>query len=470
MAHELTKNVAVISLSDLERIRRTCIGLDPKEEDQQRRQGERQQLCEKSRARMKNWGDTFEALKEKKEIERMKRFEQEELERRALDADEEAIQAQQRLKAIERANKILHDDNDQVKAFHSKMLLADVLQERELQLEIQGRKKEFHKEIEEQWNEVEKQQIREYDDRMKQKRKSAEAKKREAQRVLKKQLDETKKKYVQKLNEEYVEGQLLKKKAAEDLEADRMNEMKKRQARIEALEEAKKANDYLQDLKRQDQDRQREEESRQEEFARKKEEIMRLRKEREEGKFKDKLAARQRMIDRRTEELSNIKSTEEARLGNQMKEVEDKARSKYEHQENKRRELQNQIDRSSKQQMDRRKQEKDMEKREEQEFTDFWKSRMGELNEMERQETEDQKERAKQLQVYHKKQMDYKARKAEQEAMIEAEIARQALDLQQDEQSQFNSYAEQCLKEWAAQGKNITPLILELKNYKKRVA
>ena len=33
----------------------------------------------------------------------------------------------------------------------------------------------------------------------------------------------------------------------------------------------------------------------------------------------------------------------------------------------------------------------------------------------------------------------------------------------------FYSFAEQALKEWGNQGKNVKPLILELKSYKKRV-
>ena len=54
MANDLAKNVAVISLSDLDRIRRTCTGLQPSEEDQLRRKDERSTLHEKSKNRMKD--------------------------------------------------------------------------------------------------------------------------------------------------------------------------------------------------------------------------------------------------------------------------------------------------------------------------------------------------------------------------------------------------------------------------------
>jgi len=42
------------------------------------------------------------------------------------------LQVQNRTRALENANKKLMEANDQVKAFHSKMLVCDVLQERDM--------------------------------------------------------------------------------------------------------------------------------------------------------------------------------------------------------------------------------------------------------------------------------------------------------------------------------------------------
>ena len=44
--------------------------------------------------------------------------------------EEEALQGEKRRLAIERANKMLYDSTDRVKALHSKLLMTDVLQER----------------------------------------------------------------------------------------------------------------------------------------------------------------------------------------------------------------------------------------------------------------------------------------------------------------------------------------------------
>ena len=40
--------------------------------------------------------------------------------------------------------------------------------------------------------------------------------------------------------------------------------------------------------------------------------------------------------------------------------------------------------------------------------------------------------------------------------------------LNDQQEKNFYSYAEQCIQEWQGQGKNIKPLIMELKNYKKQ--
>ncbi|CAG9317488.1 unnamed protein product [Blepharisma stoltei] len=470
MSRDLAKNVAVISASDLDRMRRTCLGIDPAEQEQKLRQAERQELHEKSRVRMKNWGNSVDAIREKKELERFKKFEAEELERRRLDAEEEALNQEKRRQAIEYANKILHDEGDQVKAFHSKMFLSDVLQERELQLEINKKKKDNQKEVEERWVDLEHQQLKEYDEALLKKIEEEERKKKETQKILKDQLVSNKEKIVRKLQDEYIEGKLMKKKAIKDLQAEKREELERRKAAIAAQNETKKMNEHFQELKRLEQERIKEEERKIEEYAKQKEEVMNMRKRREEQKFKEKLETRQKMIDARIEELSKIKSNEDQRLQNQVQEAEQKAKETFEKKQQRHNDMMTQIERSRQHQIDRKKQEKEQEKMEDKEFAQFWKERMQDLNEMEKNEAEERRDRAKAQQLYHKKQMDYKARKVEQEALLEEELARQSAQIMEDEQNQFNSYAEKCLKEWAENGKNITPMILELKNYKKRIA
>lgn len=70
---------------------------------------------------------------------------------------------------------------------------------------------------------------------------------------------------------------------------------------------------------------------------------------------------------------------------------------------------------------------------------------------------------------YLKKQTEEK-NIAAQEGFVQDQhtaFANQALQDQQEKN--FYSYAEKCIGEWDTQGKNVKPLIMELKNYKKRI-
>lgn len=53
-----------------------------------------------------------------------------------------------------------------VKALHSKMLLCDVMTEQQVQVETKKRKENLLKEIDLQWEELEKQKMIEYDERL----------------------------------------------------------------------------------------------------------------------------------------------------------------------------------------------------------------------------------------------------------------------------------------------------------------
>jgi len=51
---------------------------------------------------------------------------------------------------------MFHDNQDMVKALHSKMLMCDVSAEQAEQRKLAARKKALHKEIDLQWEELEK--------------------------------------------------------------------------------------------------------------------------------------------------------------------------------------------------------------------------------------------------------------------------------------------------------------------------
>ena len=98
MSTSSKQNAAIITLDELARIKDSCAL--HKERDVERREQERQELYQKSQARVKNWPNTIQALRKKKDEDRIKRLEAEEIARRKVDAEEEALQFEQRRQAL----------------------------------------------------------------------------------------------------------------------------------------------------------------------------------------------------------------------------------------------------------------------------------------------------------------------------------------------------------------------------------
>jgi hypothetical protein len=101
-------NAVVISMDELQRIKQSCALNTDK--DGERRAKDKKDLYEKSQARLKNWPNTIQALRKKKDDDRIRRLEDEEIERRMVDAEEEQLNVEYRQRAIEGANRQLHDN------------------------------------------------------------------------------------------------------------------------------------------------------------------------------------------------------------------------------------------------------------------------------------------------------------------------------------------------------------------------
>merc|ERR1719421_2854389 len=118
------------------------------------------ELHAKSKARAKTWNNTLEGSRRKKAEEKRKKLEMEELERQKVDAEEAKIQLEQRKATIDRANKLLYDESDRMKSFHSKMMLCDVLAEREAQVNLKEELNKLEQIREERFLEMERQNYR----------------------------------------------------------------------------------------------------------------------------------------------------------------------------------------------------------------------------------------------------------------------------------------------------------------------
>jgi hypothetical protein len=230
------KNTAVITLDDLNRIRAQCttntFAQSMSEMDDEAART-KQELMEKSKARIAQWPNTIQAMRKKREEERFKRLEEEELERRKIDAMEYALQQETRMMAVEKANKHAYAMQDQVKAFKSKLLMSDVLAEREVQLAVKQRKAQHEKKVDKEWLELDNAKMEAFDEKVKQKlideyeRKMANAK------VIHEQLHEFKMKYIKRMQDEVLEAELINRQVKEELAREAEKELERKKKALE---------------------------------------------------------------------------------------------------------------------------------------------------------------------------------------------------------------------------------------------
>lgn len=119
----------------------------------------------------------------------------------------------------------MHEGQDMVKALKSKMLMCDVAYEQQAQKALRDRKKQIDNEIEKHWQEVEKQKMAEYDEKMKKKLEQEYNLRQENSKNISDQLENFKLTYIKQIKEELLEGELIKRQVEEDLEREKQKEI-----------------------------------------------------------------------------------------------------------------------------------------------------------------------------------------------------------------------------------------------------
>merc|ERR1719171_1015788 len=119
------------------------------------------------------------------------------------------IAMEKRRNAIERANKILYEESDRMKTFHSKMMLCDVLAEREAQVALKEELGKLEQIREERYLEMEKASYRNMLEReLREKDNLGKAAKMAAE-MQKTQLKEATDKRLRQIEDDILEGEML---------------------------------------------------------------------------------------------------------------------------------------------------------------------------------------------------------------------------------------------------------------------
>jgi len=261
---------------------------------------------------------------------------------------------------------------------------------------------------------------------------------------------------------------LMRAKGLEDAEAERGNVVKRRAAAALALVETQKANAYLQTCREEDGKRKEREQRKIDEYAAEKERQMLMRKRRQVEIDNEKQLVRQRLIDSQAAALAEMQTNEEARVEQQVLEKALEDEKKRLDKQRRLDKMAEDVNKSRTSQIQRKVVTAQQAKKEEREMSQFWSEWCKHLELQEKEDADIKFEAAKQLQGEHLKQIAAKERTKKLEKDVEnlvVQRAQQALDL---DSLEYYNYAEQTIRQYAEEGKNVVPLIKELKNYRKR--
>ena len=178
----------------------------------------------------------------------------------------------------------------------------------------------MEKQINKQWEELEKQQMDEHDEKLKQKLIQDYKKKMENQSVVKQQLHDFKMNHIKRMQEEMLEGELIKKQCEEELEKEREKEQRRKQKQQEVRADLVEANMRASEFAKQNLEKEAFEDKKVDEFVKKKDQLDQLRKEKEIQKFKEwaDQQDRQKRFNSQVESLKKAKADEEARINKQI--------------------------------------------------------------------------------------------------------------------------------------------------------
>ena len=466
----------VISRSEIERMKRSVL---PPAETVNVRQEKMKTLKQLSNDRVKNWPNTLEALRSKKESYMKERELLEEEKRREIDREvinlifrfnahrqyqEAELRRQTRLEAINRANDLLYEQTDKMKYLRSQELLSDVVYSRKFQLDEKSQRRELEKLEAAKHHEdvMATVALGERKDREKQERMKKKVE--EVTIARKEQLDEVFAKRRAEMEEERQIGLRMKEEAQRQLERD-IAARRERQRQIDQSNlDMAKANEQLRILR--DEYRALEEEEMRRRAG--EEEVIesrkKVRKALEIRKFEKAQVARQQIIDAATKALALRSDKEQAIMEKQATEQRAKEDKAIADKESRRQKEWNAIVHSRADQVEKKRAQAEKDRIEEDRMISLW---------MEQARKGQEEERDKQIQarattIAVKKEQHALAAAKRQERIeqrileSERERALHAEDAKDDDK-----FREICLQEisrYKADGKPLVPLYRALEN------
>ena len=427
-------------------------------------------LHRKSKERAKGWSNTLEGARKAAEAARSQRLIDEEEARRRIDETEAKLQLELRRDKIERANALLAKESDRVKTFSSAMMLSDVLAEREAQVRLKEELIKLERIRDEKYQDMMKHNYRTLLERELREKHILEQKSREMTLMQKQQLEESIQRRLDEIEDNLIEGDMIRVKAAEDDEAEKKKQAERRAAATLAVKETLKANEYLKELKTRETRRNLRETVRIAEYAKMKDEMSLKIKQRENELFEQKQQVKQRMIDRQAAEMEKRLAEQNKHLAKEIAQKEEADNVKFLEKEAKMAAWKKSLEESRQQQIQRKLEDAENQRQADARAIEIQTQMFARLEKDEHDEKNERKAACLRLAKEQLHQIDMQKARARQEQINEVKVVQRAKQAILTDLTSFHEYAETIIKEYASDGKNVIPLIKELRNYKKHLA
>eukprot|EP00620_Florenciella_sp_RCC1587_P014558 CAMPEP_0182569442 /NCGR_PEP_ID=MMETSP1324-20130603/10067_1 /TAXON_ID=236786 /ORGANISM="Florenciella sp., Strain RCC1587" /LENGTH=465 /DNA_ID=CAMNT_0024783717 /DNA_START=97 /DNA_END=1494 /DNA_ORIENTATION=+ len=422
----------------------------------------RQQLKKLSDERVSHWPNTLQATRKKKENWKKEKMAVEELSRQKIDREEAELQKRLRIESIRRANTILYEQTDKMKNLRSQQMYSDVLADRTEQIEEKKIMRKWERDREDSYNITLKQQLVEAEAREKSESEMRGKKHAEMAILIQEQIGECQQTVVDRLRSEKRDGELVKKKAEDDLQRDaELQAEKALKARLQA-EEMQLANQKLKQLKLTLELEEEKEGEKRKSDLKKKEDMALARKKMEKLRFAEKQATRQKMIDRACEELNKKATSENVRLERQVEEARIKEDNELELRAQKRQRQREAIERSRHIQMELQEQRRKADVEENQRLALHYERKVKEMEYEEASEQVAKKEKNREVRATQEAQKMEKRQwlAASQEEQLKADS--QKLAVMEEDDARFRTMAQGVLEEAKREGKNTYPIMKAL--------
>ena len=433
----------IISLTDLREIQNIISPVPTKAEIRKSVDVEIKKLSD---AKVANWKNTIKnSVKLKLEKERAE-FIKKETMRQKIDEEERKFQNMRyNFLSLQKAHDYYFNSKDIVKTFNTSLFYSDILKERVKQ----------------------KEQIKQAELQESERKKLRKTKSEAEMNIIRQQFNNVKYKRLLELQDNYIEGELIKKQARIDILKERKNKEMIRLSQIKQNEEFVKRNEDLKKEAEKLKLKELEEDKKIKMEAMQQEKMENIKRKKEQEKFEEKLRRQQKLIDAQYENLKRIKEEQENRV---KKDVEMRM-VREEHEEQlkieKRNKLLKDIEEQRLANIKKREEEKKQKKLSEMKEIEDIRRKINEEREKEKNEYLMRKQKVKDLHEHYRQQIEKKKKKALNDFIIEKRDGLQNRDMINKEEEEFFKFAEEKIKNYYEQGKNIVPMLLELKKYKK---